>query len=220
MRAAADIDPAVLAQCREQLLAGAKHLGLNLDPDQYQQLVAYLQLLYKWNRAYNLTSVREPLDMVSRHLLDSLSVVSCVAHYPRVIDVGTGPGLPGIPLAISLPHHRFTLLDSNGKRTRFLQQVKMQLGLSNVAIHQGRVETLAPDEGFDAVISRAFASLADMLHWCQQVCAKEGVFLAMKGQYPEAELAHLPSGFSLLSSQALEVPGSTAERHLLVLQAD
>ncbi len=210
------MDATLTRQCRGILEDGLAQLKLSLSERQIQLLLEYLALLHKWNRAYNLTAVRDPLQMVSRHLLDSLSVGEFISG-ERIIDVGTGPGLPGIPLAILHPQKAFTLLDSNGKRTRFLQQVKMELELPNISIHNGRVETHQPQPLYDEVISRAFASLLDMLSWTADVCAENGRFLAMKGQYPGDELEQLPPQFRLQSAHRLLVPGSDAERHLLII---
>ncbi len=205
------------SQLRQQLETGIGRLGLSLSEHQLQQLLDYLGLLGKWNRAYNLTAVRDPAEMVSRHLLDSLSVVP-FATGRRVIDVGTGPGLPGIPLAICYPQHAFTLLDSNGKKTRFLTQARMELGLQNVTVVNGRVEAHQPAEPYDQVISRAFSALQDMLAWTAHLCRPEGEFLAMKGLYPDDEVAALDPAFQVTASHALAVPGSEGQRHLLIIK--
>nr|WP_233152814.1 16S rRNA (guanine(527)-N(7))-methyltransferase RsmG [Motiliproteus sp. MSK22-1] len=212
------MDPSLLEKCRSRLINGLNAIGIqsSLTDSQYQQLLDYIQLLHKWNRAYNLTAIRDPLQMIDKHLLDSLSVAPYI-NSERVIDVGTGPGLPGIPLSILYPHKRFTLLDSNGKKTRFLQQVKMEMDLQNIHIHNGRVESHQPEELYEEVISRAFASLQDMLTWTQSICAEKGRFLAMKGQYPAEELEQLPPEYKLLESHRLDVPGTDAERHLLII---
>ncbi len=202
-----------------RLRQGVKTLGLTLNDRQISQLLAYLELLQKWNRAYNLTAIRDPLQMVTLHLLDSLSIVPFIDGN-RIIDVGTGPGLPGIPLAICYPQKQFTLLDSNGKKTRFLQQVRQELALENIEVINGRVEQHAAGAGYEIVISRAFASLADMLHWCGDICSEEGAFLAMKGVYPQEEIASMPKGFVLDTSHALRVPGCDAQRHLIVIQRE
>ncbi|MFJ1268803.1 16S rRNA (guanine(527)-N(7))-methyltransferase RsmG [Legionella lytica] len=153
-------------------------------------LLDYLFLLKKWNLAYNLTAVRDLESMVNKHLLDSLAIVPWV-HGEHIIDVGTGPGLPGIPLAIAHPDKSFVLLDSNGKKTRFLNEVKRQLDLKNLEIVQIRVENYHPAQGFDTVISRAFSSLAQMIHWTKHLIAEDGIWLAMKGRYPDAELQEI-----------------------------
>ncbi|WP_067867913.1 16S rRNA (guanine(527)-N(7))-methyltransferase RsmG [Neptuniibacter marinus] len=197
------------------LKKGIKTLGLDISEQQIDLLINYLHLLIKWNKAYNLTAVRKPLDMVNRHLLDSLSIVPYIQG-KRIIDVGSGPGLPGIPLAICYPELSVTTLDSNGKKTRFQQQVKTELALENLTIINDRVEN-CQFEPFDQVISRAFASIEDMINWTHQLCKKEGVFLAMKGLYPEDELSALPDGFELKTCHRLQVPETEGERHLLVL---
>ncbi|WP_420554708.1 16S rRNA (guanine(527)-N(7))-methyltransferase RsmG [Neptuniibacter marinus] len=197
------------------LKKGIKTLDLDISEQQIDLLINYLHLLIKWNKAYNLTAVRKPLDMVNRHLLDSLSIVPYIQG-KRIIDVGSGPGLPGIPLAICYPELSVTTLDSNGKKTRFQQQVKTELALENLTIINDRVEN-CQFEPFDQVISRAFASIEDMINWTHQLCKKEGVFLAMKGLYPEDELSALPDGFELKTCHRLQVPETEGERHLLVL---
>ena len=202
-------------QLEAALKQGISQLGLALSEHQIDQLIRYLNLLIKWNKAYNLTAVRNPMEMIDRHLIDSLSVVPFIEG-KRIIDVGSGPGLPGIPLAICYPELPVTTLDSNGKKTRFQLQVKGELGLDNLTVVNERVEN-CNFEPFDQVISRAFASLEDMINWTQQLCHQEGVFLAMKGLYPEEELSALPDGYELKICHRLNVPGTEGERHLLVL---
>ncbi|MDF1764037.1 MAG: 16S rRNA (guanine(527)-N(7))-methyltransferase RsmG, partial [Oleibacter sp.] len=158
-----------------------------------------------------------PERMVALHLLDSLVVHQAIQTANNLIDVGTGPGLPGIILAIMNPDKRFTLLDSNGKKTRFLFQVKTELKLTNVTIVNDRVEAYHPAEPFDMIVSRAFASLADMTRWCQHLRAADGCFLAMKGQFPQDELDAISDDYELLASQALQVPDVEGQRHLLTL---
>ncbi|WP_438957587.1 16S rRNA (guanine(527)-N(7))-methyltransferase RsmG [Porticoccus sp.] len=200
---------------REQILRdGLKTLGLPLEDEQIHTLFAYLSLLQQWNHAYNLTAIRDPEMMVTHHLLDSLSIATRVKGV-RIIDVGTGPGLPGIPLAICFPERQFTLLDSNGKKTRFLFQVKTTLGLDNVQQLQSRVETYRPEQPFDAIISRAFTSLAGMTETCAHLLSKHGRFYAMKGQYPEQELSELPKHYNVVGSHRLVVPGIEGHRHLI-----
>lgn len=150
-------------------------------------LLQYLLLLNKWNLAYNLTAVRDLESMVSKHILDSLAIIPWIKG-PRILDVGTGAGLPGIPLAITNPEIQFVLLDSNGKKIRFLNEVKRQLDLKNLEVVQFRVENYHPAQGFDTVISRAFSSLEQMIHWTQHLIAVDGIWLAMKGRYPDTEL--------------------------------
>ncbi|MEE2024429.1 16S rRNA (guanine(527)-N(7))-methyltransferase RsmG [Alkalimonas mucilaginosa] len=194
--------------------------SLSVSELQREQLIGFLQLLHKWNKAYNLTSVREPMQMVGRHLLDSL-VVGPFLQQPdcqRIIDVGTGPGLPGVPLAILFPEKHFVLLDSLGKRIRFLNEVKRQLGLSNIEPLQSRVEDHQPQPGYDAVLSRAFASLNDMLHWCRHLPAENGRFLAMKGAAVEEEIAALADFVRVTAVHTLKLPEQDAERYLVELK--
>ncbi|WP_430456665.1 16S rRNA (guanine(527)-N(7))-methyltransferase RsmG [Rheinheimera sp.] len=188
---------------------------LQLSDLQLQQLVQYVQLLDKWNSAYNLTSVRDPNEMLVKHIMDSLAVARYL-HGARIIDVGTGPGLPGVPLAICCPDKEFTLLDSLGKRIRFLNQVKLQLGLKNIQPVQSRVED--HHELYDSVVSRAFASLNDMLHWCQHLPVHDGQFLAMKGAQAQEEIAALPDFVKVVGNVELTVPELVGQRYLLVLE--
>jgi len=197
------------------LVSQLKTLKLELPQSQIEKLIEYLNLLIKWNKAYNLTSVRDPQEMVSRHLIDSLSILPYVDG-KRIIDVGSGPGLPGIPLAICRPDVDVTTLDSNGKKTRFQIQAKTALGLDNLTVINERVEKYQV-EPFDQVVSRAFASLQDMLHWTAHLCKNDGIFIAMKGLYPEDELKAMPAGFELKACHSLVVPGTDGERHLLAI---
>ncbi|MBA0036461.1 16S rRNA (guanine(527)-N(7))-methyltransferase RsmG [Pantoea sp. BIGb0393] len=193
-----------------------KAANISLTDQQKQQLVGYVELLHKWNKAYNLTSVRDPQQMLVRHILDSV-VVEPHLQGERFIDVGTGPGLPGIPLAIVRPQSHFTLLDSLGKRVRFLRQVQHELGLTNVTPVQSRVEEFPSEPPFDGVISRAFASLEDMLNWCHHLPGREGRFYALKGVRPDDEISALPAGFMVEKIQPLRVPELDGERHLVVI---
>lgn len=190
---------------------------LDVSDKQREQLLGYVGLLNKWNKAYNLTSVRDPADMLVKHILDSI-VVSPYLNGERFIDVGTGPGLPGIPLAIMNPDKSFVLLDSLGKRIRFIKQVLHELGIANVVAVQSRVEEFDPEDGFDAVLSRAFASMSDMVEWCQHLPrANSGVFFALKGQLPQEEISLLPEWCSVTDVKALKVPELEGERHLVIL---
>lgn len=203
---------------RQALNQGAQTLGIELQPQQLEQLLAYLALLIKWNKAYNLTAVRNPDEMVSRHLLDSLSVLPAVSEGgKRWLDVGSGGGMPGVILAIMLPDRQFSLLDSNGKKTRFLTQVKLELGLTNLKVHHQRIEQHQVEQPYDGIISRAFSSLADFTAWTAHVGNQQTCWLAMKGVEPDDELQQLTLGFVLLECRRLQVPGCQGQRHLLVL---
>ncbi|EHZ6873409.1 16S rRNA (guanine(527)-N(7))-methyltransferase RsmG [Providencia hangzhouensis] len=186
---------------------------IDLTEKQKQQLVDYVGLLAKWNKAYNLTSVRDPQQMLIRHIMDSI-VVNGQLNGTKFIDVGTGPGLPGVPLAIVRPDSHFVLLDSLGKRIRFLKQVQHELGLTNIEPVQSRVEEYPVEDGFDGVISRAFASLNDMLSWCHHLPSSEGRFYALKGVIRDDEMV-LPEGFVIESITELEVPELDEQRHLV-----
>ena len=183
---------------------------------QQKQLVGFVEMLNKWNKAYNLTSVRSPEQMLIRHVMDSL-VVSPYLEGQRFIDVGTGPGLPGIPLAILNPDKEFVLLDSLGKRIRFQKQVQFELKINNFSSIESRVEAYQPEQKFDGVLSRAFASIADMLNWCRHLAKRNGLFYALKGQLTAAEIAAIPTEFKLVDTIALEVPKLDEQRHLLKL---
>ncbi len=191
--------------------------GISLTDHQKNQLVAYVGLLDKWNKAYNLTSVRDPNEMLVRHILDSI-IVAPYLQGSRFIDVGTGPGLPGIPLAIVCPESHFTLLDSLGKRVRFLRQVQHELKLDNVTPVQSRVEAFPAEPPFDGVISRAFASLNDMVSWCHHLPAANGHFDALKGLAQKEEMESLPEGYDIVEVIELHVPRLEGERHLVVIK--
>ncbi|GHD97382.1 MULTISPECIES: 16S rRNA (guanine(527)-N(7))-methyltransferase RsmG [Pseudocitrobacter] len=193
--------------------------GISLTDHQKSQLVAYVDMLNKWNKAYNLTSVRDPNEMLIRHILDSI-VVAPHLHGQRFIDVGTGPGLPGVPLSIVRPESHFTLLDSLGKRIRFLRQVQHELKLENITPVQSRVEEFPAEPPFDGVISRAFASLTDMVSWCKHLPAENGRFYALKGQRPDDEISQLPTEFSVENIVELRVPHLEGERHLVTIRAN
>ncbi|MBY8143279.1 16S rRNA (guanine(527)-N(7))-methyltransferase RsmG [Vibrio fluvialis] len=202
---------------RVKLDALIAQTDLEVSEHQREQLVGYVELLNKWNKAYNLTSVRDPMEMMVKHILDSI-VVSPLLVGERFIDVGTGPGLPGIPLAIMNPEKSFVLLDSLGKRIRFIKQVLHELKIANVTPVQSRVEDYDGEEGFDGVLSRAFASITDMVEWCHHLPrAHTGVFLALKGLLPQEEIAQLPEWCSVTDIKALNVPELEGERHLVIL---
>ncbi len=194
-----------------------KDAGISLTDHQKNQLIAYVNMLHKWNKAYNLTSVRDPNEMLVRHILDSI-VVAPYLQGERFIDVGTGPGLPGIPLSIVRPEAHFTLLDSLGKRVRFLRQVQHELKLENIEPVQSRVEEFPSEPPFDGVISRAFASLNDMVSWCHHLPAANGHFYALKGLAQKEEMESLPEGYDIVEVIELHVPRLEGERHLVVIK--
>ncbi|HEV2540702.1 MAG TPA: 16S rRNA (guanine(527)-N(7))-methyltransferase RsmG [Frateuria sp.] len=202
------------AALHDRLEHGVAALGLALPGDAVARLLDYQALLERWNGAYNLTAVRDPAEMVTRHLLDSLSILPYVRG-ATLADLGTGPGLPGIVLAIAAPGRQVLLVDSNGKKVRFLREAIRALKLEGVRAVQSRVEDVQGQ--FECVTARAFASLADMLGWGGHLLAPDGVWLAMKGKPAEDELPGIPTGFELRARHALHVPGLDAERHLLVL---
>lgn len=212
----ADSD-AVAAGVEKRLEEGLAELKLPVSPEQQEQLLAYLQLFHKWNRAYNLSAIRELPEMVTRHLLDSLAIVPYL-NPRRIIDVGTGGGLPGVPLAILNPGCQVTALDSVGKKTRFLHQVKTELSLANLTVVHARVEQYAPAELFDGVVSRAFTSLQDFATLCSHLLTPEGRLWAMKGEFPHTELLAAQEFCELDCVHYLKVPGLDAKRCLIVLK--
>ena len=194
--------------CRQILQAGIDQLGLEATETQVDLLLDFVSLIEKWNKAYNLTAIRNRDEMVRLHILDSLAVLPFVTGQ-KIIDVGTGAGLPGIPLAILMPSVQFTLLDSNSKKTRFVQQAILELQLNNVEVVHGRVESLGHEGEYDAVLSRAFASLEEIMNLTEHLTQPEGVLIAMKGQKPESELKKIDRDYSVNS---IMVPGVDAER--------
>ncbi|QQZ28443.1 16S rRNA (guanine(527)-N(7))-methyltransferase RsmG [Thiothrix subterranea] len=192
---------------------------MDVDAHDKALLNRYLQLLQRWNKVFNLTAVRDPAEMQSLHIADSISVAPFLRG-KSCLDVGSGAGLPGIPLAILQPDRQFTLLDTNGKKTRFIQQAVLELGLPNVKVVQTRVESWQPAAPFEAIISRAFASLHDFVTFTGKHVAENGILYAMKGRYPDSELAELPAGWRVTAQHPLHVPGLDAERHLLEIQRD
>lgn len=192
-----------------------RELNLNCSSLQLEKLLKYLELLQRWNKAFNLTAIRDPLQMVRLHLLDSLAIHPYVQGLKSIIDVGTGPGLPGIPLAILNPEINFTLLDSNGKKTRFLFQAINELKLTNASEINHRVEAYQPNQLFDAVISRAFSSISDMLNQCDHLVSDQGCFLAMKGKKPDSELSQMSKAYKVIEVSEVNVPLIDSERHLV-----
>jgi len=199
----------------KSLQTGLRALELSLPLAAQEKLIAYIELLAKWNQAYNLTAVSDPGQMIARHLLDSLAIMPFVRG-PRVLDIGSGAGLPGIPLALARPDFQFVLLDSNAKKTRFVIQAVAELGLKNVEAAHSRVETYRPAAKFDTLIARAFAGIADMLGLSAPLCVPGGRWLAMKGVYPQQELAAIPPDYQV-ETRRLQVPGLNAERHVVII---
>ena len=202
------------AALRTQLETGIDKLGIECSPQQVEQLLDYVSLLITWNSAYNLTAIRDPEQMIALHILDSLAILPFVTGQ-HLIDVGTGPGLPGIPLAIMCPEKTFKLLDSNGKKTRFLFHARCQLKLQNLTEIQSRVEQFIPEQTYDTVLSRAFTSAAEMVDKCKHLLSPDGRFLAMKGKFPQSELSLLEKDYKVDVSHRLTVPGVEGERHLI-----
>ncbi|APS57565.1 16S rRNA (guanine(527)-N(7))-methyltransferase RsmG [Piscirickettsia salmonis] len=199
---------------KEKLIQGINQLNLSLGDDQVNLLIDYVQLLNKWNKTYNLTAIRDINEMISVHLLDSLAVAPYLQGYD-ILDVGTGAGLPGIPLAICFPEYNFTLLDSNGKKTRFVQQAVLTLGLKNINVVQSRIEHFVSQDKFTTIISRAFAAIDDMLKGAAHLCRHQGEFLAMKGIDPEKEWQAVAADYHLLETIKLSVPFIDGDRHLV-----
>ena len=201
------------------LADGLRGLGLRLPNEATGKLLAYVDLLMKWNRTYNLTAIREPERMVSHHLIDSLAVLP---HLPEgsLVDVGSGGGLPGIPIAIAQPRRRVTLNDSNHKKGAFMQQAAIELGLANVDVHVGRAEAWRPIQLFDGAISRAFAELADFIAACRHLVRPGGFFAAMKGLHPHEEISKVPQGVRCDSVARLRVPLVDGDRHLVVCRSE
>ncbi|HMK14505.1 MAG TPA: 16S rRNA (guanine(527)-N(7))-methyltransferase RsmG [Burkholderiales bacterium] len=201
-----------------ELQQGITALKLKISPRDRQRLLDYLALLQKWNKVYNLTAMREPEKMVSHHLLDSLAVVPHItAHH--ILDVGSGAGLPGIPMAIARGEWRVTLLDSNHKKAAFLKQAAIELKLSNVNVCCERVEVWQPEQKFDLIISRAFSDLPEFVALSKHLLTESGRFAAMKGIYPHEEIAQLPDGYHLERVIPLKIPGHKVQRHLVMVKA-
>jgi 16S rRNA (guanine527-N7)-methyltransferase len=197
---------------------GCAALGLKLRADELAKLERYLDLLEKWNRVYNLTAIRGRSRMVTHHLLDSLAVLPHVKG-SRVLDVGSGAGLPGIPLAIANPELQVTLLDSSHKKTAFLRQAVTELGLANATVETERVESWRTGARFETVVSRAFSELGEFVAACGRLLAPGGILAAMKGVYPRDEIERMPGGFRVVNVVRLVVPGLDAERHLVIVGA-
>jgi 16S rRNA (guanine527-N7)-methyltransferase len=198
------------------LAAGAAALGVPLTAGQRASLLRLVAEVEEWNGRFNLTAIREPAEMVRKHLLDSLAVQPWLTG-TRIADVGTGPGFPGLPLAVINPDRRFTLVEATAKKSRFVEHAARALGLDNVEVVNSRAEAWRPPRPFDTVVCRALGKLHEFVRFAGHLCAREGRMLAMKGQYPEAELAAVPKGWRVVAVHRLEVPGLGAERHLVEL---
>jgi len=196
---------------------GIKELGLALTPEQVEKLLDYLALLAKWNSVYNLTSVRDPMQMLTLHVLDSLAAVPAFADAKHVLDVGAGGGLPGMVLAITRPDVKVSMIDTVHKKTAFLTQVKAELGLANVTVYTKRVEQLEVKQKFDVITSRAFADLSDFVNWSGHVLEEGGQFIALKGVAPPDERERLPAEWKVTELRQITVPGLNAERHLVFI---
>lgn len=196
-----------------------KQTTFSVTDKQKEQLVKLVLLINKWNKAYNLTSVRDPMDMLVKHILDSI-VVSPYLEGEYFIDVGTGPGLPGLPLAIINPNKQFVLLDSLGKRISFIRNAVRELGITNVEPILSRVEEYQPKQIFNGVLSRAFASLKDMTDWCHHLIDKKGCFYALKGMYKDEEVQQLSAEFKVSRLVLLQVPELVGERHLIIIESN
>jgi len=197
---------------------GIAAMGLSVTPDQHEKLLDYLGLMFKWNAVYNLTSLRDPMQMVTHHLLDSLAAVPAFALAHNVLDVGSGGGLPGIVLAIVRPDMNVSMIDTVHKKTAFLTQVKAQLGLGNVTVYTMRVEQLQVSDKFDVITSRAFADLSDFVNWSAHLLADGGHYIALKGVAPKDEQERLPAEWKVSAVEPLQVPRLGAERHLVHIQ--
>lgn len=200
------------------LREGVAALPLSLSEAQIEQMISYLALLAKWNSVYNLTSVRDPNEMVKLHLLDSLSAAHAFKDGKNVLDVGSGGGLPGMMLAITYPAMRVSMIDIVNKKTAFLAQAKTELELANVTVHTGRVEALQVEQKFDVITSRAFSELCNFVNWSGHLLADEGQFIAMKGIAPNEEIERLPAGWTVTAIESLSVPGLEVARHLIMIK--
>ncbi len=200
-----------------QLEDGARALGVPLEPGVGEAMLAYLELLARWNRRFNLTAIRDPGEMIAGHLLDSLSIVPLIRG-ERIVDVGSGAGLPGIVIALAMPRTTVLMLDANGKKTRFVREALRVLAPGNADVRQARVEDYRPDAGFDTVVCRAFAPLPRIVELAGHLRAADGVIVAQKGRYPEDELAGLPTGWTA-DATPLAVPGLDKARHAVTLCA-
>lgn len=203
-------------QLHAELLNQLNQNNFSINEVTSKKLVEYVLLLHKWNQIHNLTSIRDPLQMLSKHIIDSLAI-SPYLQGPNILDVGTGAGLPGLPLALTHPQYRFALLDSNGKKTRFLTHVIQTLMIANIDIIPLRVEKYHPEICFNSIVTRAFSQLNEFLDKTKHLCCENGIFLAMKGQYPTEEIEMLDADFKLINAKALQILGLDEKRHLLII---
>jgi 16S rRNA (guanine527-N7)-methyltransferase len=210
-----NFDRSALAQV---LAEGIAEMRLDVTPAQQNQLMDYLGLMFKWNSVYNLTSLRDPMQMVTHHLLDSLAAVPAFADAKNVLDVGSGGGLPGIVLAIVRPDVKISMIDTVHKKTAFLTQVKAELGLANVTVYTMRVEQLQVSDKFDVITSRAFADLSDFVNWSSHLLADGGCYIALKGVAPKEEQERVPAEWKVSKVEPLQVPRLGAERHLVFIE--
>jgi 16S rRNA (guanine527-N7)-methyltransferase len=197
---------------------GIAAMHLDVSPAQQDKLMDYLALMFKWNAVYNLTSLRDPMQMVTHHLLDSLAAVPAFAGAQNILDVGSGGGLPGIVLAIVRPDMKVSMIDTVHKKTAFLTQVRAELGLANVTVYTARVEQLQVSDKFDVITSRAFADLSDFVNWSSHLLADGGRYIALKGVAPKDEQERLPAEWKVDKVEPLDVPRLGAERHLIFIE--
>lgn len=203
---------------RPVLESGLDALCIKLLKEQQDKIINYLIILSKWNSVYNLTAIRDPKEMMTHHVLDSLSAVPAFTEAQNVLDVGSGGGLPGMILAICYPDKKISMIDTVSKKTAFLNQAKAELGLNNVTVYSARVESLQVNQPFDVITSRAFSELNNFVNWSQHLLAEGGRFIAMKGVHPQGEMERLPEGWEVKEVRPLTVPGLDAERHLIFIQ--
>ena len=208
--------PDLASDLADTLQRGCRDIGVAEDPARQAALLQYLELLVKWNKAYNLTAIRNEEEAIPRQLLDSLSILPFINEDP-LLDIGSGGGLPGIPIAICRPGQKVTLLDSNSKKTRFLNQARLELGLDNLQVVNERIEAWRPEIPPGIITSRAFTSLGQMLDWCRHLLSPETRLVAMKGQYPQQELDEIRERNLEIEIEQVSIPGIDAQRHIVII---